>query len=79
VPVYRQELTPVLFLERSGTVHATRVAVTDGDVSYTWSEFRARARRFASALRASGLRAGDRACEAAPRDDALTDATGDST
>ncbi len=58
--VYRQELTPVRFIERSGTVHATRVAVTDGDVSYTWSEFRGRARRFASALRASGLRKGDR-------------------
>jgi fatty-acyl-CoA synthase len=60
VPVYRQELTPVRFLERAGTVYATRVAVVDGEVSYTWREFRARARRFASALRASGLRAGDR-------------------
>ena len=58
--VYRRELNPVDFLERSGTVHAGRIAVVDGDVSYTWSDFRARARRLASALRAAGLRKGDR-------------------
>ena len=56
----RHELTPVSFLERAGTVHAGRVAVVDGDVRYPWSEFRARARRFASALRRDGLRKGDR-------------------
>ncbi len=58
--VNRQELSPVHFLERSGTVHADRIAVIDGDASITWREFRARARRFASALRASGLHKGDR-------------------
>lgn len=58
--VYRRELNPVDFLERSGTVHAGRIAVVDGDVSYTWSDFRARSRRLASALRAAGLRKGDR-------------------
>jgi fatty-acyl-CoA synthase len=58
--VYRRELNPVDFLERSGIVHAGRIAVVDGDVSYTWSDFRARARRLASALRAAGLRKGDR-------------------
>ncbi len=56
----RQELTPVWFLERAGTVHAERIAVVDGGVRYTWREFRARARRFASALRVDGLAAGDR-------------------
>ena len=60
VPVYRHELSPVDFLERAGTVYADRVAVVDGDVSYTWRDFRARARRFASALRGAGLRKGDR-------------------
>src|SRR6266436_1663312 len=59
-PPYRQELTPVTFLERAGTVHAERTAVLDGGVSYTWAEFRGRSRRLASALRRQGLTAGDR-------------------
>ena len=58
--VSRHELNPVSFLERSGTVYADRVAVVDGDVSYTWREFPARSRRLASALRDAGLRKGDR-------------------
>jgi fatty-acyl-CoA synthase len=57
---FRQELTPVSFLERAGTVHADRVAVVDGSVRHTWAGIRARARRLASALRARGLRRGDR-------------------
>jgi fatty-acyl-CoA synthase len=57
---FRQELTPVHFLERAGTVYADRVAVTDEGQSFTWFEFRARARRFASALRLSHFRRGDR-------------------
>ena len=60
VMVHRQELSPTHFLERSGTVHAGRVAVIDGDVSYTWRDFRARSRRLASALRATGIQKGDR-------------------
>ena len=55
-----QNLSPVDFLERSGTVYADRVAVVDGEISYTWHEFRRRSRRLASALRADGLKAGDR-------------------
>ncbi|HXM55692.1 MAG TPA: AMP-binding protein [Candidatus Dormibacteraeota bacterium] len=57
---FRQELTPVSFLERAGTVHANRVAVIDGGARYTWAGIRARARRLASALRSRGLRPGDR-------------------
>ncbi|MBO0682401.1 MAG: AMP-binding protein [Candidatus Dormibacteraeota bacterium] len=57
---YRQELTPVSFLERAGVVHAERPAVVDGAIRFTWSEFRDRSRRLASALRASGLSHGDR-------------------
>jgi fatty-acyl-CoA synthase len=57
---FRQELTPVSFLERAGTVHANRVAVIVGDARYTWAAVRARARRLASALRSRGLRRGDR-------------------
>jgi fatty-acyl-CoA synthase len=58
--VYRQELTPVSFLERSGTVHAERTAVVDGDRRYTYAEWRARSRRLASALRGAGLKKDDR-------------------
>ncbi len=58
--VYRQELTPVHFLERAGLVHADRVAVVDGERRYTYREWRGRSRRLASALRRSGLRRGDR-------------------
>jgi fatty-acyl-CoA synthase len=57
---FRQELTPVSFLERAGTVHANRTAVVDGEVRRTWAELRSRSRRLASALRANGLRQGDR-------------------
>ena len=58
--VYRQELTPVSFLERAGAVHADRIAAVDGDRRYTYREWRARSRRMAHALRAAGLRKGDR-------------------
>jgi fatty-acyl-CoA synthase len=57
---YRDELTPVAFIERAGTVFASRPAVVDGPTSYTWAQFRARSRRFASALRAARLKRGDR-------------------
>jgi len=59
-PVFRHELTPTHFLERAGDAFATRIAVTDGNVAFTWREFRDRARRFAHALRARGLQRGDR-------------------
>src|SRR5262245_33990129 len=69
--VWRQELTPVSFLERAGMVHADRVAVVDGAVRYDWREFRARSRRLASALRGAGLRAGDRVAFLAPNSEPL--------
>jgi fatty-acyl-CoA synthase len=58
--VYRQELSPVHFIERSGEVHRDRVAVVDGDRSFTYGEWLRRSRRLASALRRAGLRKGDR-------------------
>ena len=48
---YREELSPVTFIERAGTVYAGRIAVTDAGTSYTWFEFRTRSRLMASALR----------------------------
>ncbi len=58
--VYREELSPVSFLERAGDVHARRVAVVDGTRTFTYREWRARARRLASALRRLGLQKDDR-------------------
>jgi fatty-acyl-CoA synthase len=58
--VYRQELTPVGFLERAGTVHAARLAAVDGDRQYSYAQWRARSRRLAHALRGAGLQKGDR-------------------
>ncbi|HSR23194.1 MAG TPA: AMP-binding protein [Candidatus Eisenbacteria bacterium] len=58
--VHRAELTPVSLLERAGSVHAGRTAVVDGEVSYTYAEWRLRSRRLASALRRAGVRRGDR-------------------
>ena len=58
--VYRQELSPNHFIERAGEVFADKIAVEEGDVRLTWREFRARARRFAHALRAAGVGKGDR-------------------
>ena len=52
--VGRHELTPVDFLERAGDVYATRVAVVDGARTYTYAQWRARARQFAGTLRALG-------------------------
>jgi fatty-acyl-CoA synthase len=58
--VYREELTPNSFIERSGTVYADRVAVVDGSRQWTYGKWRGRARRFAHALRAAGLEKDDR-------------------
>jgi fatty-acyl-CoA synthase len=58
--VFRQELTPLHFIERAGEAYADRVAVVDGSVQYTWREFRDRARRFASALTQAGIGKDDR-------------------
>jgi fatty-acyl-CoA synthase len=58
--VCRQELSPIHFIERAGTAYAEWPAVEDGDIRYNWAQFRARARRLASALRDTGLEKGDR-------------------
>src|SRR5215471_16236451 len=59
-PVYRTELTPLLFLERSADVFRQKVAVMYGKASYTYPEMRARVRRLASALTRAGIEPGDR-------------------
>src|ERR1700709_2183026 len=58
--VYRTELTPLIFLERSADVFREKPAVVYGQSSYTYPQMRARVRRLASALTPAGLDAGDR-------------------
>ncbi len=52
--------TPLEFLRRSEAMFAGRVAVIDGDRSFTYAEMAERCRRAGGALEARGIRAGDR-------------------
>jgi fatty-acyl-CoA synthase len=51
-------LTPTAFLDRSARVHADRVAIVDGDRTFTYREFADRSRRLAQALRTLGAAEG---------------------
>jgi len=59
-------LTPLDFLARSAYVYPDKVAVVDGDKSYTYREFNERVHRLASALRQIGIGPGDRVAVLAP-------------
>jgi fatty-acyl-CoA synthase len=72
--VYRRELTPISFLERSAAIFPERVAVVHGARRSTYAELADRARRLAAALRAAGLRRGDRVAVLAPNTPALLEA-----
>src|SRR4249920_1039405 len=54
------QLTPLSFLERSSRVWADKPAIVHGETRVTYAEFGASAMRLARALRASGVRSGDR-------------------
>jgi len=58
--VYRTELTPLLFLERSADIFREKPAVVYGSTTYTYPQMRARVRRLASALTKAGVQKGDR-------------------
>ena len=60
LPVYKQFLTPLSFLQRSVRVYPEKIAVAHRDRRFTYREFGARVNRLASALRAHGLTKGDR-------------------
>ena len=72
--VHRTELTPLLFLERAERVYAPRTGVVYGRRRFTYAEFGARVRRLATALRAAGLRRGERVAFLAPNVPALLEA-----
>lgn len=58
--VYRSELTPVSFLQRSASVFPDKTAVVDGDRRITYRELEQRVNRMASSLRAAGMQKHDR-------------------
>lgn len=58
--VYRTELTPVSFLQRSALVFPDKVAVVYNERQYTYREFAERVYRLASYLRSQGMQKHDR-------------------
>src|SRR6266576_5048371 len=59
-------LTPLDFLARSAFVYPDKIAVVDGDKTYTYREFNERIHRLASALTRIGIEPGDRVAVLAP-------------
>lgn len=58
--VYRTELNPVSFLERSASVFPDKTAVVHGNRRYSYRQLAERVNRLASGLRAAGLQKHDR-------------------
>jgi fatty-acyl-CoA synthase len=74
MPLHVRALTPLDFLDRSAAVYREKTAVVDGAVRRTYPELRDRVRRFAGALAARGVAAGDRVAYLAPNRSALLEA-----
>lgn len=72
--VYRTELTPVSFVERSALVFPNKIAVVHGQRRYTYREFARRVFRLASALRAAGMQKHERVAFLCPNIPALLEA-----
>ena len=73
--VHRSELTPVAFLQRAAYLHPARVAVAHEDGRrITYGELEERCHRLANALRARGLRHGDRVAVLSPNAPAILEA-----
>jgi fatty-acyl-CoA synthase len=71
VKVYRAELTPLSFLLRSAAIFPERVAIVHGERRYTYADFADRVLRLAGALRAAGIRRGDRVAYVCPNTPAM--------
>lgn len=67
-------LTPISFLHRAGTVFSDRVAVIDGDRTFTYGQLWDRALRMAGLVRDLGVRPGDRVAVLAPNSHLLLEA-----
>src|SRR6266516_2631116 len=72
--VYRTDLTPVSFLQRSALVFPGKIAVVHGERQYTYRELAERVYRLASHLRATGMQKHDRAAFLSPNTPALLEA-----
>ena len=73
--VHRSELTPVSFLQRAAYLHPARVAVAHEDGRrITYGELEERCHRLANALRARGLRHGERVAVLSPNAPAILEA-----
>src|SRR5260370_33183857 len=64
--VWRSELPPLAFLERSASVFRQRTAVIDGERHYSYAELGARVNQLADALRAGSVVPSDRVAILAP-------------
>ncbi|HEY4907952.1 MAG TPA: AMP-binding protein, partial [Methylomirabilota bacterium] len=72
--VYRTELSPVSFLQRSAYVFPSKPAVVHGKRQYTYRQFEERVNRLASALRKAGLQKHDRVAFLCPNIPAMLEA-----
>jgi fatty-acyl-CoA synthase len=63
---YRDELSPLLFLERAARAYGDRTALVDGPLSRSYAELAARAQALANALAERGVEPGDRVAILAP-------------
>ncbi len=72
--VYRTDLTPVSFLQRSALVFPEKIAVVHDERQYTYREFAERVYRLASHLRATGMQKHDRVAFLCPNTPALLEA-----
>jgi len=73
-PVYVSPLTPLSFIQRSAFVYPDKTAVVHGDKRYTYREFGERVNRLASALKARGMKKGDRVAVLLPNIPPMLDA-----
>ena len=67
-------LSPLSFLERSVLVYPDKPAVIHGEAVYTYAQFNERVQRLGAALRANGVRRGDRVAILAPNVPAMLEA-----
>ena len=65
-PANYEPLSPLTFLPRSAEVYPDKTAIVHGDLTYSYKEFYARARRLASALSKRGIEKGDTVSMMAP-------------
>lgn len=72
--VYRSELTPISFLQRSAYIFPDKMAIIHGERSYTYRQFGERANRLASSLRAVGMQKHERVAFLCPNTPAMLEA-----